>query len=163
MLLEGRTLQCMGEKLPQDEAQMADDVKRQMEASQQLGYGILSAMLTTEQKLAAKVLEGLGWTMAIESAKKHSETNLQLWCWAAKDVDKADVVVTNPFAKPKPAVVEMPEGSPVNAAGERMKLSSCSYGIDGSCRSSSPWWSVFVVVVCQSVLAMRRMNGNSEI
>lgn len=120
----GSNTAMYGRETPQDEAQMADDVKRQMEASQQLGYGILSAMLTTEQKLAAKVLEGLGWTMAIESAKKkHSETNLQLWCWAAKDVDKADVVVTNPFAKPKPAVVEMPEGSPVNAAGERMLAS----------------------------------------
>lgn len=121
----GSNAAMYGRENTQTKEQMAAEVKEKMLFSQRQGYGILSAMLTTEQTQAAEVLAGLGWQKAIESNKKnHSDTKLQLWCWACMEQDKrVDVVVTNPFeAKPSRPTVASPQqaSGAVNQAGERM-------------------------------------------
>lgn len=89
-----------------DEKDLATDVESRMRSFQRQGKGIFTAMLTTEQTVAAKVLEALGWTKCMTSNKlNHSDTQLQLWAWAAKAEDKSDVVVVNPFASKKEAEV----------------------------------------------------------
>lgn len=121
----GSNAAMYGRENTQTKEQMAAEVKEKMLFSQRQGYGILSAMLTTEQTQAAEVLAGLGWKKAIESNKKnHSDTRLQLWCWACMEEDKrVDVVVTNPFeVKPSRPTVASPQqaSGAVNQAGERM-------------------------------------------
>lgn len=121
----GSNAAMYGRENTQTKEQMAAEVKEKMLFSQRQGYGILSAMLTTEQTQAAEVLAGLGWKKAIESNKKnHSDTRLQLWCWACMEVDeRKDVVVTNPFevVPSRPTVASPQQASDaVNQAGERM-------------------------------------------
>lgn len=121
----GSNAAMYGRDNDQTKEQMAAEVKEKMLFFQRQGYGIITAMLTTQQTKAAEVLAGLGWQKSIESNKKnHSDTKLQLWCWACMEEDqRVDVVVTNPFeAKPSRPTVASPQqaSGAVNEAGERM-------------------------------------------
>lgn len=103
-----------------DETKLAAEVAEKMKAQQTMGFGIITAMLTTEQTVAAKVLEGLGWKMVTESHKnKHSETKLQLWAFACKADEKENVVVANPF-QPKTSIMADVKEAVMGVVGPRM-------------------------------------------
>lgn len=121
---DGSSAAADGSPRQPDPKTLAEQVTAEMTYSQRMGYGIITAMLTTEQVVAADVLKKLGWTMSMESSKiKHSNTKLQLWAFACKDSDAVDVVVINPFAKkqslPK---VKIPQEAvrAVDAEGNRL-------------------------------------------
>lgn len=120
----GSSAAMHGDRFQPDEKKLAEDVEAKMRYFQRSGKGIFTAMLTTEQTVAAKVLEALGWTKCMTSNKlNHSNTQLQLWAWAAKAEDKSDVVVVNPFAvKKEPEVVK--EVVPTARPEMRMALRS---------------------------------------
>ncbi len=86
----------------QNEAEMAADLEEKMRYCQRHGQGLAIVLITDKQVMARKVLEAMGWKLGNESAKRnHGESNLLLYSWACKDMEKMDVPVVNPFAPVK--------------------------------------------------------------